>query len=301
MFALFRMLGNRKLFILLIVLVLFIALMGVTLGDRVGLTWPEKFVKDTVGFTQRVVNKPASAVSGFFKDISELGDVYAENDRLRIKVAQLERDQVDYHIEKARNESLKKDLDFTKTQQMNSSKHYRFAQVVSVNEDVNNPTVNIDVGAKDGVKAGMAVTSTEGMVGVISTMTDYTSTVQLITSLSQTSPDSYAIAATADTKPGSFGVVESYDKTENRLLMTGIKNDNPKTAIKYGDKIVSSGSGGVFPSGIVLGIVQVVEKSKFGLTWTAKIRPTADFQEWGGLFVVIPGAAPSTETGDGTP
>ncbi len=295
------MLGNRKLFILLIVLVLFIALMGVTLGNRVGLTWPEKFVKDTVGFTQRVVNKPAAAVSGFFKDIRDLGNVYSENDQLRIKVAQLERDLVDYHQVKATNIDLQKNLDFTKTQQTNSSKHYRFAQVVSVNEDLNNPTVNIDVGAKDGVKVGMAVTSTKGMVGIISTATDYTSTVQLITSLSQTSPDSYAIAATADNKPGSFGVVESYDKKENRLLMTGIKNDDPKTAIKYGDKIVSSGSGGVFPAGIVLGEVQVVEKSKFGLTSTAKIRPTASFVEWNGLFVVIPGVDPSGKTGDDTP
>lgn len=295
------MFGNRKLFILLIVLVLFIALMGVTLGDRVGLTWPEKFVKDTVGFTQRVVNKPASAVSGFFKDIADLGDVYDENDRLRVKVAELERNQVEYNRVKDQNEKLQKDLGFTQNQKLNSSKHYRFAQVVSVNEDLNNPTVNIDVGAKDGVKVGMAVTSTEGMVGVISTTTDYTSTVQLITSLSQTSPDSYAIAATADDKPGSFGVVESYDPKEKRLLMTGIKNDDPKTMIKSGDKIVSSGSGGVFPAGIVLGEVMVVESSKFGLTSTAKIRPTASFVEWGGLFVVIPGPDPSSETGAGKP
>ncbi|WP_172195141.1 rod shape-determining protein MreC [Saccharibacillus qingshengii] len=299
MFELFRMLGSRKLFVLLIVLVLFIALMGVTLGDRIGLTWPEKFVKDTVGYTQKLVNKPASALSGFFEDISELGGVYEENERLRIKVAELDRALIDYDNLKTVNESLKKDLKFTEKQKLNSSKHYRFAQVISVNEDVNNPTVNIDVGAKDGVAVGMAVTSIEGMVGIISTTTDYTSTIQLITSLSLTSPDSYAISATATGKPGTFGIVESYDVKEKRLVMTGIKNDDPKKVIDVNDVIVTSGSGGVFPAGIVLGKVRAIESSEFGLTKTAKILPTASFVEWKDLFVVVPGPEPAE--GDDTP
>ncbi|WP_172254728.1 rod shape-determining protein MreC [Saccharibacillus deserti] len=299
MFELFRMLGSRKLFVLLIVLVLFIALMGVTLGDRIGLTWPEKFVKDTVGYTQKLVNKPASALSGFFEDISELGGVYEENERLRIKVAQLDRELIDYESVKTKVIDLQKNLDFTLNQTKNSDKHFRFAQVISVNEDVNNPTINIDVGAKDGVEVGMAVTSIEGMVGIISTTTDYTSTVQLITSLSLTSPDSYAISATATGKPGTFGIVESYDVKEKLLVMTGIKNDVPNKVIAVNDTIVTSGSGGVFPAGIVLGKVKAIESSEFGLTKTAKIIPSASFVEWKELFVVVPGPEPAE--GDDTP
>lgn len=293
------MFGNRKLFILLIVLVLFIALMGVTLGDRIGLTWPEKFVKDTVGYTQKVVNKPAAAVSGVFEDIADLSSVYEENKRLRIKVAELDRELINYESIKTQVEDLKKDLEFTETQTANSDKHFRFAQVISVNEDINNPTVNIDVGSRDGVEVGMAVTSIEGMVGVISTTTDYTSTIQLITSLSLTSPDSYALSVTVTGKPGTFGIVENYDVNQNRLLMTGIQNNDPaKPKVEKNDIIVTSGSGGVFPAGIVLGEVMVVEPSEFGLTDTAKIRPSASFVEWKELFVVIPGPEPA---GDDTP
>ncbi|MCQ4088172.1 rod shape-determining protein MreC [Saccharibacillus sp. JS10] len=298
MFELFRTLGNRKLFILLIVIVLFVALMGVTLGDRVGLTWPEKFVKDTVGFTQRIVNKPTQAVSGFFEDISDLNSVYEENDNYRIQVAELQRQLIDYRTLKNKNDQLQKDLEFTETQKRNSNKYYRFSHVVSVNEDVNNPTVNIDVGAKDGVEVGMAVTSIEGMVGIISTTTEYTSTVQLITSLSLTSPDSYSIAATVTGKDGTFGIVENYDKKQNRLLMSGINNNDPnKEKIEVNDIVVTSGSGGVFPAGIVLGKVRDIVPSEFGLTSTAKILPSASFVEWKELFVVIPGVDPNT--GDG--
>lgn len=272
--------------------------MGVTLGDRVGLTWPEKFVKDTVGFTQRIVNKPTQAVSGFFEDISDLNSVYEENDNYRIQVAELQRQLIDYRTLKNKNDQLQKDLEFTETQKRNSNKYYRFSHVVSVNEDVNNPTVNIDVGAKDGVEVGMAVTSIEGMVGIISTTTEYTSTVQLITSLSLTSPDSYSIAATVTGKDGTFGIVENYDKKQNRLLMSGINNNDPnKEKIEVNDIVVTSGSGGVFPAGIVLGKVRDIVPSEFGLTSTAKILPSASFVEWKELFVVIPGVDPNT--GDG--
>ncbi|WP_246098465.1 rod shape-determining protein MreC [Saccharibacillus brassicae] len=294
------MFGNRKLFILLIVLVLFIALMGVTLGDRIGLTWPEKFVKDTVGYTQKLVSKPATAVSGFFEDISELSGVYKENEKLRIKVAELDRELIDYDSLRTKVDDLKKALVFTQTQTENSEKHFRFAQVISVNEDVNNPTVNVDVGAKDGVKVGMAVTSIEGMVGVVSTTTDYTSTIQLITSLSLTSPDSYAISATVTGKPGTFGIVETYDVKQKRLIMSGIQNNDPtKPKVEVNDIIVTSGSGGVFPAGIVLGEVMAVEQSEFGLSDTAKIRPSASFVEWKELFIVVPGPEPAA--GDDTP
>lgn len=271
--------------------------MGVTLGDRIGLTWPEKFVKDTVAFTQRVVNKPATAVSGFFEDISELDSVYKENESYRMEVAELKRQLIDYRELTTKNKQLQQDLNFTDLQKRNSNKYYRFAHVISVNEDVNNPTVNIDVGSKDGVEVGQAVTSIDGMVGVISTATDYTSTIQLITSLSLTSPDGYAISATVTGKEGSFGIVESYDKNKKRLLMTGIDPNKPK--LEPYDVVVTSGSGGVFPAGIVLGEVMQVTPSEFGLTETALIKPTASFVEWKDLFVVIPGVDPNA--GDDTP
>ena len=54
-YALFRLLGNKKLILLLACLIVFIAIMGLTLGERKNITWPEKFVKDTVSFTQRLI------------------------------------------------------------------------------------------------------------------------------------------------------------------------------------------------------------------------------------------------------
>lgn len=61
--------------------------MGLTLGERKSITWPEKFVKDTVSFTQSLFYKPAGVTAGFFENMSMLSDVYEENKALKKKLS----------------------------------------------------------------------------------------------------------------------------------------------------------------------------------------------------------------------
>ena len=63
---------------------MFIALMGFTLGPRTTLTWPEKFLRDTVGFVQNIFYKPAGYVAGLFEDIVNMKDIHKENEQLKI-------------------------------------------------------------------------------------------------------------------------------------------------------------------------------------------------------------------------
>jgi len=58
--------GNKRLLISLIGLVIVIALMGVTLGNKVAVSWPEKMLQDTVAWIQGLIYKPAGMVAGFF-------------------------------------------------------------------------------------------------------------------------------------------------------------------------------------------------------------------------------------------
>ena len=47
--------------------------------------------------------------------------------------------------------------------------------------------------------------------------------------------------------------------------------------INKGDKVVTSGLGGIFPKGILIGEISEVTTEDFGLTKMAYIRPSADF------------------------
>ncbi|WP_419889834.1 rod shape-determining protein MreC [Paenibacillus xylanexedens] len=285
MFELFKLLGNKRLFVLLVGLVTFIALMGFTLSPRTTLSWPEKFLKDSVGFVQYVFYKPASYVAGFFKDVANMRTVYDENEELRIAMGHYTRDRLKYNDMEQVNEQLQKALNFTEEQKNRYNYGSRIAQVISANSDPNSRTINIDIGENAGIKPGMAVTSQEGLVGVISHVSSYTSTVNLLTSMDANDPTSNAIAATAVGKEKVFGMIESYDPKTGMLKMTKISEDSN---IKEGDEIISSGIINNFPKYMRIGKVKSVEKSEYGLTKTATIEPYASFLDWKELIVIIP-------------
>ncbi|WP_174703756.1 rod shape-determining protein MreC [Paenibacillus bovis] len=281
---LFKLLGNKKLFILLVGLILFIALMGYTLTNRTSLSWPEKVARDTVGFVQGVFYKPASYIAGFFEDISNLGELHEENQELKITAAQYLMQQASYNDLVQQNKLLQKELKFTTNQLAQNQFDLHVANVTSVDNDEDTGTIVVDLGSKDGVRKDMPVISLDGMVGIVSQTSNYHSTVKLLTTLDPLDPNSKAIAATAVGKENqSFGMVESYDKATGMLTMTQIKEDDP---LKKDDIIVSSGSGGLFPKGMIIGKVISRQVGDFGLTNTATIDPSADFKNWKEVFVV---------------
>ncbi|MFS0872742.1 rod shape-determining protein MreC [Paenibacillus xylanilyticus] len=286
MFELFKLLGNKRLFVLLVGLVTFIALMGFTLGPRTALSWPEKFLKDSVGFVQYVFYKPASAVAGFFKDVANMRAVYEENEKLRIAMGHYTRDRLKYNEIDKRIARLESQLNFTTEQRERYNYETRIAQVISANSDPNSRSINIDIGENANIKPGMAVTSLEGLVGVVSHVSAYTATVNLLTSMDANDPNSNAIAATAVGKEDKvFGMIESYDPKTGMLKMTKISEDSD---IKDGDEIISSGIIDNFPKYMRIGEVEKVEKSEYGLTQTATIKPYASFLDWKELIVIIP-------------
>ncbi|MBU5444668.1 rod shape-determining protein MreC [Paenibacillus sp. MSJ-34] len=286
MFKLFKLLGNKRLFILLLGLILFIALMGFTLGKRSQLSWPEKFINDTVAFAQNIFYKPAGFIAGLFEDIANMRKVYEENEQLKIAVSHYIRDKAKYNFIEADNERLQNELHFTENQKKMYKYEYKIAQVVSASPDPLNRTITINIGEKNGVKNNMAVISVEGLVGTVSQVSPFSSTVKLLTDLDERNPNSNAIAATVLGKENeSFGMVESYDEETGTFLMTKIAE---KDKLDKGDIVVSSGLGEAFPRGMIIGKVISRQVGDFGLTHTATIEPAATFGNWKELFVVVP-------------
>ncbi|MBP1894650.1 rod shape-determining protein MreC [Paenibacillus lactis] len=282
---LFKLLGNKRLFIMLIGLVAFIAIMGFTLGPRASLSWPEKFVKDTVGFVQSVFYKPAAYIAGFFEDVRNMKAVYEENEELRRAVAQYSRESANYNTIKAKYERLRDNLRFTQNQKNRDKYDYRTAEVIAVNSDPNNRTLVVNLGERDGIRPNMSVTTVDGMVGIVSNVSNFTSTVKLLTTMDAQDPNPQPISVTAIGKEDkTFGIVETYDEKTNTLLMTRVAEDDP---IAEGDKIISSGAGGVIPPGLIIGTVDSVQISQFGQSRTATITPAAKFEDWRYVIIVV--------------
>lgn len=274
--------GNKRLLILMLGLICFIVLMGLTFGRRGYATWPEKFLKDTVSWTQGVLYRPMGAVVGFFEDISRLTTVYEENKVLRQTLSKYARDTSRLNDLEQQNKRLQDALGFTDRQKQMNNYHFRTAEVIQF--DLANNLISVNLGEKDGIRPNMAVMSVEGLVGRVVAVSPFHSDVQLLTGIDDKAAlESKAISVTVKENDQSYGYIESYDKDKQQLIMTKI---DPRDQIKPGDTVITSGKGLVFPRGIEIGKVVEKREGDFGITYVATIQPFASFTHLREVFII---------------
>jgi rod shape-determining protein MreC len=128
-------------------------------------------------------------------------------------------------------------------------------------------TIRLNKGSNAGISRGLAVVTHEGIVGrVIRVDTTYSDVLTLLDSSSN-------IAALVQ-RNRSRGVIEGY--TESLLRLKHIRRTDD---IRVGDVVISSGIGGVFPKGLVIGNVIQVQKKNYGITQTVEVFPSVDFSK----------------------
>ncbi|WP_246321305.1 rod shape-determining protein MreC [Paenibacillus germinis] len=280
----FKFMGNKRLIFLMFGLVCFFILMGLTLGNRAPMTWPEKFVKDSVSWTQGLFYKPAAQVAGFFEDIRQLRVIYEENKTLKLTLTQYARDTQRLNELESQNKRLMEALGFTERQRQANVYTYRIAEVVTIDPDPYNSTVTINLGDKDGIKENMAVMTVDGLVGRVSKVFGFHSNVQLLTETNDTDNNSKAIAVTVkgnESQP--FGMIESYDSKTGELVMNKVEHADD---MKIGETIITSGMGQVFPKGIEVGTISSIGPGEFGITYKVMVKPKASFNRIREVFVV---------------
>jgi rod shape-determining protein MreC len=66
--------------------------------------------------------------------------------------------------------------------------------------------------------------------------------------------------------------------------------------VKVGDLVVTSGLGGVFPSGIPVGSVSAIKDAGFGLYQSVEVRPSVPFGEQSVVLVLVGENNPAAAT-----
>lgn len=277
-----KFMGNKRLFILLFALIFFIAIMGLTRGEREPVTWPEKFLNDTISWTQGLIYKPAGMIAGFFRDIGDLHRIHSENNALKLTLTRYAGDVARLNALEEENKRLQNALAFTERQKLADDYLYRIANVVSVSPDVESQTIKIDLGSNDGIEVDWAVVTPEGFIGRITRVTPFFSFVQPYTSIDDKAQNTKGIAVTVRENQDTFGVIEKYDRATGELIMSKISSQD---ALKTGDTVVTSEYGHVFPAGLVIGVVEHREVGE-GLTHIARVKPAASLEHLREVFVV---------------
>lgn len=270
---------NKRLFILLIGIIILVSLIGYSLNGRDQITTGEKFIKDTVGWVQNIVSAPIKYTTSIFKNIGELKDTYDENQLLKEKISEYKTLIYDNQELEDDNKELRDILEKTET-----IRDYTPIQatVTSRSSERWVEQITIDKGTKDGVEQNMAVITADGMLGKIQMASGYTSTVQLLTGFDQFNRISAKVSTDKD--KDVFGLIEAYDKESQSLKFKIIEES--KKDVEEGDLVVSSGMGGTFPAGLLIGTVKEVGPDQYGLTQTALVEPAADMYSIDHVIVV---------------
>lgn len=268
--------GNKKIFALLISIIVLAAVMGYTLKDRPYPTWSERFVRDSFSLVQQLLYKPAIATAGFFENLRQMYYIYEENKALKESLDQFAQVTAELNQLRYENEQLRKMLDVKSTL---TDYQLRIAEVVARSPDRWNETLIIDKGSKDGIKPNMAVITPKGLIGRIQSVSNFSSQVELISDIERTN----LISAVIQGKTYVYGVVEGFDPKSGYLIMRKIPL---QSEIKEKELVITSGLGGVMPSGLVIGEVAKITTGDYGLTKTAYIKPSADLYQIEKVFVV---------------
>lgn len=263
-----QFLNRKKVIFLIIGVILLVALIGLSLRDRQNASLPEKIVKDTVGFAQSIVAKPTNYVTGFIKDIDAMINTYEENKRLKSRLEEFGSLQAEVKELNVENKRLQK----LAGKQKSLRKYDPIqANVIARNPDQWEEKLILNQGSTDGVKVNMAVITSQGLIGKVVQTTPQTSEVELLS----TSNTNYRVSATiANKKKETNGLIEGYDRKRGELIL---KRVDSELSVKKGDKVTTSGLGGIFPKGILIGEVTKVTTDDFGLTKLAYVKPAADF------------------------
>ena len=260
--------SNKKLILLLVSVIFLVALISFSLRDRQNATWPEQIIKDTVGFAQGLVAKPTNYITSIFSNIESLLNTYEENQRLKMRLEDFAVLQAKVHDLETENASLQELVDKEESLRDYERLH---ATVIARNPDQWEEKIILNKGSKHGVEKNMAVMTARGLIGKIILVTPFTSEVELL----YTNNSNYRVSALVQGEKGDvYGLIEGFEPERNELIL---KRIDSSLTIQVGEKVVSSGLGGIFPKGILIGEVTEITTDDFGLTKMAYVKPAADF------------------------
>lgn len=229
----------------------------------------EKVIKDSIGFVERIVYAPIDYV----KDKIEL---QKEKDRIYKKYKNIEKEKTKKNTYKAQIEELNSEIKELKSLlDLNTiTSDYNSINATVINRNVSYwyNTLTIDKGRHDGIKEGYAVVVKDGLIGKVVAVSEFSSSVKLLTSDELSNKISVKI-----NKEGKsiYGLLASYNNKDNVYIVEGISDIDE---LEIGSYVTTTGLSELFPSGILIGTIKKVTMDNYGLTKVVEVTPSVDFK-----------------------
>lgn len=222
--------------------------------------------------------KPTRSLQGWMGDYANLWKVKEENDNLHYQLSQ--QPLYEAQLMEAQREiaELKEQL-----QMKESLSQYQMvaATVILRDADSWDNQFTIDLGSDDGIKQDMIVLSGKGVVGKVGDVSKYTSRVKLLTS--EDRQNNVAVKVSISDTESTEGILQNYDANRGVFVIHVFDGDHD---IREDMQVITSGKGGVYPSGLLIGTVNTIEELSNSIGKTIYVKPAADFQNFDYVQVI---------------
>ena len=221
-----------------------------------------------LGWTTARVDSIAYAISG----PREIQDARAQITDLQTQLEQLERENEELREIQGEYQQL---LDLFNRARQTPELRRQIASVIGQDTNPSLRSIIIDKGSDDGIRVGMPVESTRGLVGQIYRTSGRSAQVVLITDNTSAIPARLGNSrATGLLRGGGLG-------GPVRIDWIDLKYQLGTTEV-----VLTSGLGGKFPENIVIGQVIEVDRREAELSQQAIVQPAVDFDSLEMVFVI---------------
>ncbi|HFI0424146.1 TPA: rod shape-determining protein MreC [Streptococcus suis] len=268
---------SKLIIVLSVFILLSFSLLYSTSASSSNLSGFKSVVSTVVSPFQTVFSIPTRFLSEQKQVISDLISTYEENKELRQTLQELESSVLENSSLKAENSSLRSSLEMSSEF---SQKTYIAGSVLVRSPYSWSEKLTINIGEKDGVSKDDLVMSNGGIIGIISSISQNSSEVILLTNADEFTK----IPVKLSTESGDiYGILSNYDSDSNSFVINQLSSSDE---ISTDSKVVTSDLGGTTPANVLIGTVKSVKASSNNLNREVFVEPSADFSNIYSVLVV---------------
>jgi rod shape-determining protein MreC len=221
--------------------------------------------------TQTWISTRYLALADFLTVPRDVASLRLRNSELEAEVAQLQTQVIDLQQKVTETNILSALVDFARA---NPEYSYKAAAVIGRDPSPFLRYVIINIGTNQAVLPGMPVVTDKGLVGRVDAVISEAARVQLLTDANSAVNVRLQASNTEAMLVGSVTGDLSLDMISQDATVT------------IGDVVLTSGLGGSYPAGLLVGQVVSVRKLDYELFQQAAIQPSVDFNQLGFVLVI---------------
>ena len=259
--------------LILLVLVLLLTGIGRLLGGASPLS---QFLQAALSPVYKLLGSGVAKLEDIYGYMHDYDQLKEENAALKARIAEMANEVRRSQDANEENERLRTLLNLQRP-------HMDYAMVdanlISWSTSSWSSAFNIDRGSRDGIEAGDCVITECGyLVGIVTECGRYSSTVRTLLDPRSAVAARMETAGITAVAAGDFALM-----SQGRLKLTYLQDAG---VLIIGDTVLTTGSGGVYPSGLVIGTVADLRLDQGGFTEYGIMDPAVELASLRQVFVI---------------